>query len=113
MISTRISWRLLALLPLAFGGCGTVANLASPTPEVYGGIRNDLEFDRVAWSSEGLHIGPTTVLADLCWSAVADTLTCPFVYYLAWKRSTKSEEQAPALSSRAGATPFPPDSPKE
>src|SRR5262245_41857383 len=81
----------LAAAALNAGGCGTVCNLTSGSPEPYGGVATDL---RVAasplnlcanssggqgpWQLEFLILG--IWLADLGISAVADTLTLPVVY---------------------------------
>ena len=74
-----------ALAALCLSGCGTILNLASKDPEPYGGIKRDIELattPRVSFTeTNGKAAGGLMCfwLADLSCSAVADTLTFPFV----------------------------------
>jgi uncharacterized protein YceK len=70
-------------------GCGTVVNFRYPSPEPYGGVKNDLQQVRTlmdtGWSGEyrvGTPVFGVFLVADTCVSAITDTLTLPLVFIL-------------------------------
>jgi len=73
----------IALLPLS--GCGTVLNMTSADPEVYGGVKKDCEIavSPHNYGSGGKNTPLVMVfwLADVGVSAVGDTVTLPFVAF--------------------------------
>jgi uncharacterized protein YceK len=104
-----MKWMRAALLAAAVAvpssGCGTVCNLASKSPDNYGGVQRDIKFAADASTNGGLlsgeNSGSGTPLgensaggalialailavygADLSLSFVADTLTLPLASYL-------------------------------
>ena len=81
--------RLAAVLMLAaFGGCGTVCNLVSDDPQVYGGVRGDVELFRhplcphTTYTDQAGLCLVGFVAAEACASLVGDTLTLPLVIVL-------------------------------
>jgi uncharacterized protein YceK len=121
MNSTRIA--LSVWFTIFLSGCGTVCNLASGKPEPYGGVAKDVEFAAARQStrvdqpqiSGGSH--PALVLAlvmgasygDFCASAVADSVTLPFI--LAWyaantDKSTVKIEENPQTPAHTAPAPF-------
>ena len=72
----------MALAAAPLGGCGTVRNFAGGDPRPYGGVRQDVEFAETVEEARGKSGATATLLywvADLCASAVADTLTLPIL----------------------------------
>jgi uncharacterized protein YceK len=68
-------------------GCGTVLNLSTQTPDIYGGVQKDVEFVLTPRHDQpAVSVGAVTLLwlvaADTGMSLVADTLTLPLVVYL-------------------------------
>jgi uncharacterized protein YceK len=87
----------LALSAALSGGCGTIMNLTSGDPEIYGGPRKDIEAlqtppsgptARCPQGNASEEEGKTEaflagfIVADIAVSAVADTLTLPLTIYL-------------------------------
>jgi uncharacterized protein YceK len=71
---------------LVLGGCGTILNLKSPNPEIYGGVAKDIEYastSHPATPSSSVQIEKRSLfllwVADFGLSAVGDTLTIPVV----------------------------------
>jgi hypothetical protein len=107
----------MASLAMSVSGCGTVCNLASGEPEVYGGVARDVEF---ATSSTKLDVGncrefAAIVLgiwfADVLVSGAADTVTLPLVLTwdrrasrAAWPVSGKTEPDRPPQYSTGAST---------
>jgi uncharacterized protein YceK len=101
-----MKWMRAALLAAALAvppsGCGTVLNLASRSPDNYGGVQRDFQFAADATAKGGILSGAgngsgTSVggnsgeaalavlalySADLALCFVADTITLPLVMYL-------------------------------
>jgi uncharacterized protein YceK len=74
----------VALAAVLSNGCGTVANLATGRPEIYGGVAKDLDFAQKPHSvTPATGKGGVALLclyvADLSLSLVGDTLTLPFI----------------------------------
>jgi uncharacterized protein YceK len=71
----------VALAFVALVGCGTVRNLATGDPEIYGGVQKDIEIIQTPPPRSGVGINPMTLAlftpVDLCLSLVGDTLTLP------------------------------------
>jgi uncharacterized protein YceK len=76
----------VALAAFGLGGCGTVCNLATGDPDLYGGVQKDVQFIQTPRKVSGIGVSPMTVAflapADLCLSLVADTLTLPLAVCL-------------------------------
>jgi hypothetical protein len=77
----------VAVITSLMTGCGTVCNLASSNPQVYGGLDKDAELTR---EIQGRAIAPPVklavavfVLPDFLASLAGDTLTLPLMLYLA------------------------------
>src|SRR5262249_35660438 len=82
---------ILALVGAALaGGCGTIVNFRYPTPEPYGGVKNDLQQVRTLMGFKGSSgfgvyadaLCGAFLVPDACVSAVTDTLTLPLVFIL-------------------------------
>jgi uncharacterized protein YceK len=77
---------LVALAGVSASGCGTIRNLASQDPEIYGGVQKDVAVIQTPPARSGVGISPTTVAmfmpVDLGLSAVGDTLTLPLAIWL-------------------------------
>jgi uncharacterized protein YceK len=71
-------------------GCGTITNLMTGQPELYGGVQKDiqlLETPRAEPSGIGIRNLPTLVLfVDLPLCFIGDTLTIPIAIY-EWHRA--------------------------
>jgi uncharacterized protein YceK len=99
-------------------GCGTVCNLASDNPQPYGGVTRDLDFlakpGHLGRSNNGT--GAALVLslwgADVCVSAVCDTLTYPlFVLREGQKREAERaifDDPSMTVQYSCGAVASPP-----
>jgi uncharacterized protein YceK len=108
-----------AVLALAcaagLSGCGTVVNLATFKPEVYGGVAKDVHFfDRLMFpngnppsaSGEKGRIGLLAFcVAEMSCSAVGDTLTLPLV--LLWRAATIPPGRRSLARRRRGGSPGP------
>lgn len=91
------------IAPLLTSGCGTIANLRSGDPEVYGGVAKDVEFMMTPQTLGGE--GDSAVLmlmaGEVGLSLVGDTLTLPLVIckrriddgYMDKTTSSSSEER--------------------
>jgi uncharacterized protein YceK len=108
------------------GGCGTVLNLASKDPEIYGGPQKDLQFmmtPRNGGATQAVAVWPLPsgsafagapawlfplVLADIPLSIVGDTLTLPLAIYLRQNEYPR-EDGTPAPSSGQVASPARPE----
>src|SRR5258708_2127330 len=95
---------LLALAALWSGGCGTIRNLTSDDPHPGGGLEKDAEYfshwhapSSSTASGTGGAIGCAVALgilpAEMCATAVGDTLTAPF---LCWRRGEEWPPKAPS-----------------
>lgn len=77
---------LTVIASLMTSGCGTVLNLRSGDPDVYGGVQKDWKFfmtpvfDGAGCSGEVFF--PLLVAADAGLSLIADTLTLPLVIHM-------------------------------
>ncbi len=87
----RKAWTALGAAVLASAaGCGTVMNLASRDPVVpFGGVRKDVEaIQSFRLSTQGGESGQGAVViaafagAELCLSAIGDTLTLPLALWI-------------------------------
>jgi uncharacterized protein YceK len=100
MNSTRIAV-LVASFALSLSGCGTVANLKTGEPELYGGVQHDwqlLQTPQQQPSGIGIrNLGPLVLFVDMPLCFVADTLTLP-VAIVEWHRSEERKDG----SDRAG-----------
>lgn len=74
---------LVLVTTLLTSGCGTILNLRSGDPEVYGGVAKDLEFIMTPQAGEGGGGGSPGVLmliaGEVGLSLIGDTLTLPVV----------------------------------
>jgi hypothetical protein len=81
------AWVVLAVTAFFLAGCGTVCNLASNEPEIYGGVAKDVEFASIPHFDvkEGSGGGAAVLLglwlAEACLCGAGDTLTVPVVLY--------------------------------
>jgi uncharacterized protein YceK len=103
---------LLALATLLVSGCGTIANLQTGKPDLYGGVQHDvqlLETPRPPPQGIGIrNLGALVLFVDLPLSVVGDTLSIPLANY-EWHRG---EGQADAVGGGGGARrPRPPSTP--
>ena len=80
----------LILLPLLFGGCGTISNFqpthTSDRPqrrEVFGGVREDF---RALTEADGSRLLPFLIVADMPFSTVGDVITLPWTVKAACNR---------------------------
>jgi uncharacterized protein YceK len=66
-------------------GCGTVANLTTGEPELYGGVQHDVQLLQTPHREQSgigiRNLGPLVLFVDLPLCAVADTLTLPIAIY--------------------------------
>ena len=71
----------VALLALSGSGCGTIANLISRDPEVYGGLEKDVEYAQTAEPQAGQSDKVVFILlaAEGTLTLLGDTLTLPIV----------------------------------
>jgi uncharacterized protein YceK len=79
---------LMAVSAICLTGCGTVFNLASKEPQPYGGLANDIKVVAAphlpagsASSAGALAMVLALGAGEFCASAVADTLTFPFILF--------------------------------
>jgi hypothetical protein len=91
---------LAALGVLSLTGCGTVLNLASHDPQIYGGVLGDLTAVGTPRSSasgggKGGAVVLALVFADACVSFAADTLTLPLVCFLETRNDSRSRPADP------------------
>jgi uncharacterized protein YceK len=103
----------VAVAALLSGGCGTVMNLASKDPQVFGGPQQDVtllltptqrpEAKGGVQANAGV-VAFALVLADLPLSLVGDTVTLPLAIYM--------RQNKPAKDDRAGSTPAPETAPR-
>ena len=81
----------LAVSAIWVSGCGTIANLETGKPELFGGVQKDvafLETPRPQPQGIGIrNLGALVLFVDLPLSAVGDTLTIPLAIY-EWHRGT-------------------------
>ena len=100
----------VALAAVSLSGCGTVRNIATGRPEIYGGVAKDLEFAQKSHS-----LGPATgkggvgflclYLADLSLSLVGDTLTLPYILYKQGRIAAASDSTVSAPGGDPGRQP--------
>jgi uncharacterized protein YceK len=112
MTSTRIGV-VLAVVAILVSGCGTIANLETGKPELYGGVQKDvalLETPRPQPQGIGIrNLGALVLFVDLPLSVVGDTLSIPIAIY-EWHRGTADTNQAGGMDEGKGApAPFHPD----
>lgn len=100
-------------------GCGTVRNLCDDQPQPYGGVAKDAEFFLAVpgglCPNGGDGKGLVAILAlcgaEVCASAVADTLVLPWLYYRSRRAAepvepaTATEDLPPQYSAGATAAP--------
>jgi uncharacterized protein YceK len=95
----------LAASAVWLSGCGTIANLETGKPELYGGVQKDvevLETPRPQPQGIGIrNLGALVLFVDLPLSAVGDTLTIPLAIY-EWHRGTGDPDQAGGPGRRQG-----------
>jgi uncharacterized protein YceK len=87
-----------AAVAALLSGCGTVRNLASGDPDVYGGVQKDLELVQTPPPQGQRGGGAGLVLlmgAEICCSAVADTLTLPLAVYMRQNKPDREDKPAP------------------
>jgi uncharacterized protein YceK len=89
-------------------GCGTVRNLASGDPDIYGGTQKDVKLVmtpgalRNSGNPVGITVGPilaAAVVADVGLSAVADTVTLPLVIGMRQNKNGSNESRDAAGST--------------
>jgi len=84
MNSTRIVV-LLAISAFGVSGCGTIANLKTGEPELYGGVQKDVQLLQTPRTPpEGIgirNLGPLVLFVDLPLCFIGDTLTLPIAIY--------------------------------
>jgi hypothetical protein len=98
-----------ALTALCLNSCGTIANLASKDPQVFGGLQKDAEL------LTGVHPSPTPVVhgdgravlfflalvaAEPCLTLVGDTVTLPLVLWLQHEPLDGEKEEMVAANAR-------------
>jgi uncharacterized protein YceK len=101
----------VAACAVTWCGCGTVCNLASTSPQPYGGVEKDIEFVSTPSETDFSNSGQIGVIvfalcaADICVSGVADTLTLPLLV-LREKKALSAPEDVPDLPAQysCGAT---------
>ncbi len=123
-----------ALAALAACGCGTICNLASGDPQIYGGPQKEIAviftpqdasekclFPPVTvnsggsdspWEAVGACLPLALVLADLPLSVVGDTLTLPLAVYLRQNQQLRAERTSsgkPASTQADSPQPFWPE----
>jgi uncharacterized protein YceK len=80
---------LLAVAAMWVSGCGTIANLKTGEPDLYGGVQRDiqlLEAPRPQPAGIGIrNLGALVLFVDLPLCVVGDTLTMPLAIY-EWHR---------------------------
>jgi uncharacterized protein YceK len=85
----------VALAVVALVGCGTVRNLATGDPEIYGGVQKDVEIFQTPPAKSGILINPMTLAlftpVDLCLSLVADTVTLPLAVWMRQNEHTADD----------------------
>lgn len=93
------------LSPFFASGCGTILNLASGDPDVYGGLQKDVNYIQTPRSggTSGVNVGGqagmilfAAVAADTGLSLIADTLTLPLVFSMRYIEPVKKEESEAA-----------------
>jgi uncharacterized protein YceK len=89
-------------------GCGTVANLKTGEPELYGGVQHDvqtLQTPREQPSGVGINnLPPLILFVDLPLCAVADTLTLPLAIY-EWHRGDGRTDKRERAAQESGTVP--------
>jgi len=89
MKCTRIAV-LVGISAFLVTGCGTISNLTTEQPELYGGVQKDiqlLETPHTEPSGIGIrNLGLLVLFVDLPLSFMADTLTVPIAIY-EWHRA--------------------------
>ena len=113
MSSTRRTV-LLALAALVVSGCGTIANLQTGKPDLYGGVQHDvqlLETPRPQPQGIGIrNLGALVLFVDLPLSVVGDTLTIPLAIH-EWHRGEGPADSVGGGGERTTApAAFHPDS---
>ena len=96
MTSRRITL-LLAGCALFVSGCGTIANLETGKPDLYGGVQKDVQLlgtPRPQPQGIGIrNLGSLVLFVDLPLCVVADTLTIPLAIY-EWHRGEGDSDSA-------------------
>ena len=91
-------------------GCGTIANLKTEQPELYGGVQKDLqllETPRTEPSGIGIrNLGPLVLFVDLPLSFIADTLTLPIAIY-EWHQAEGHGDTSDPVGGRSEDTTAP------
>ena len=110
---------LLAVFAVLLSGCGTICNFAGGEPAPYGGVAKDLEVAEHSSGGGGIRSASSIVAvcalcaAEFCASAVADTLTLPFILIPAAMRTREAAADGRPLppaqySAGAAADPLQP-----
>ena len=80
---------LSALAAIVVSGCGTIANLKTGEPDLYGGVQKDVQLLQTPRTQTGgigiRNLGQLVLFVDLPLCVVADTLTIPIAIY-EWHR---------------------------
>jgi uncharacterized protein YceK len=101
---------LTVIASLMTSGCGTILNLRSGDPDVYGGVQKDWKFfmtpvfDGAGCSGEVFF--PLIVAADAGLSLIADTLTLPLVIRMRHEDQEK-EDATNSAGCKGGQTTRP------
>jgi len=91
-------------------GCGTICNLKSGDPDIYGGVKKDVTYiqtpssNPTGVSGQGGVIILGIIAAEMGLSLVADTLTLPLVVRMR-QNEQASDDKAQSPADKAGKNP--------
>jgi uncharacterized protein YceK len=103
----------VTIAAVLLSGCGTICNLATGDPEIYGGPQKDAEFLQNlhpaegggAAAGKGMAIVLLATVADVSLSVVGDTLTLPLAIYMRQHDHTDDDMNDPVVGTASPAAP--------
>jgi uncharacterized protein YceK len=108
-MSARIAV-LLCISAYALSGCGTIANLSTGEPDLYGGVQKDIQLLQTpATPPTGIgirNLGQLVLFVDLPLCFVGDTLTLPIAIFELQRGGPQVDTSGPG-GSRGEGTPAP------
>src|ERR1700675_2231569 len=101
---------LLGISALALSGCGTISNLSTGEPELYGGVQKDIQLlGTPRTQPEGIgirNLGQLVLFVDLPLCFVGDTLTLPIAILELQRGGPQVDSSGPG-GGRGEGTPAP------
>jgi uncharacterized protein YceK len=102
------AWVLVAIAAFVVSGCGTIANLSTGEPDLYGGVQKDIQLLQTPRTQpEGIgirNLGQLVLFVDLPLCFVADTLTLPIAIYELQRGGARANTPDPVGGRGEGTT---------